>query len=143
MMKILASGWEKTFSRRSPMVMASFARNTAAALRKFHCDVEARARKIGSVIAGLSLLNDQVANYETTLKDLSTAMKDSVSNSQKEISREFTPVIQKAMESAYVECVNEHGEKSSCEVLSMASTDQHRHRSRLLCPHESSYDSPS
>ena len=95
------------------MVMASFARNSAACLKKFHKDIEARARQIGTGIAGLSMLQQQVGNYESILKDLSTAVKDTINTNQKEINREFVPVIEQAMAAAYDACVEERG-KPSC-----------------------------
>ena len=91
------------------MVMASFARNSAACLKKFHKDIEARARQIGTGIAGLSMLQQQVGNYESILKDLSMAVKDTINNNQKEINREFVPVIEQAMAAAYDTCVEERG----------------------------------
>ena len=91
------------------MVMASFARNAAACLKKFHKDIEARARQIGTGIAGLSMLQQQVGNYESILKDLSTAVKDTINTNQKEINREFVPVIEQAMAAAYEACVEERG----------------------------------
>lgn len=109
MMKLLASGWEKVFSRRSPIVMASFARKAAACLKKFHKDIEARARQIGTGIAGLHMLQQQVGNYENILKDLSATVKDTINTNQKEINREFVPVIEQAMAAAYEACVEERG----------------------------------
>ena len=91
------------------MVMASFARNAAACLKKFHKDIEARARQIGTGIAGLSMLQQQVGNYESILKDLSTLVKDTINTNQKEINREFVPVIEQAMAAAYEACVEERG----------------------------------
>ena len=97
MLRILAGGWEKTFSRRLPLVMASFSRNSSTALRNFHRDVEARARNLGSNIAGLSMLEHQVSNYENLLKDLSAVVKVTISTAQKDINREFIPVIERAV----------------------------------------------
>lgn len=109
MMKILASGWEKTFARRLPMVMATFGRKAASQLKKFHSDIESRARKIGSSIAGLSMLQHQISTYESILKDLSNSAKDTINTKQKDINREFVPVIERAMIMAYEQCVNESG----------------------------------
>lgn len=109
MMKVLASGWEKTFSRRSPAVMASFSRNAGSILRDFHRDVDTRARKVGSGLAGLHMLQQQVRVYDDILKDLSNTMRDTINAQQKEVNREFTPVIQRAMANAYKECVDESG----------------------------------
>ena len=91
------------------MVMASFARNAPKSLNKFHKDIEARARQIGTGIAGLHMLQQQVGNYENFFKDLSATVKDTINTNQKEINREFVPVIEQAMEAAYEACVEERG----------------------------------
>ena len=91
------------------MVMASFARNAGACLKKFHADIENRARQIGTGIAGIHMLQQQVGNYENILKDLSTAIKDTINTEQKEINREFVPVVERAMAAAYEACVEERG----------------------------------
>lgn len=91
------------------MVMASFARNAAACLKKFHKDIEARARQIGTGIAGLHMLQQQVGNYENLLKDLSASVKETINTNQKEINRQFVPVIEQAMAAAYEACVEERG----------------------------------
>jgi hypothetical protein len=91
------------------MVMATFARHAASSLKKFHRDIDARARRIGAGIASLSMLQQQLSVYETVLKDLSTMAKDTINTHQKEINREFTPVIERAMQTAYQQCVDERG----------------------------------
>lgn len=109
MMKVIASGWEKTFSRRLPMVMAGFVREASKLLQAFHRDVESRARKVGLGIAGLHGLKQQLEVYESILKDLSNAAKEMINNNQKETNRAFVPVIQEAMGPAYDACVAECG----------------------------------
>ena len=91
------------------MVMANFVRYTTSALRKFHRDIEARARKVSGGTAGLSMLQQQVSVYETILKDLSMMAKDIISTAQKDINRDFAPIIERAMLPAYEQCVNECG----------------------------------
>ena len=109
MLKVLASGWEKTFSRRSPAVMASFSKNAGSVLRDFHRDVDTRARKVGAGLAGLHMLQQQVRVYDDIFKDLSNTMRDTINAQQKEVNREFTPVIERAMGEAYKLCVDESG----------------------------------
>ncbi|KAI9881074.1 MAG: hypothetical protein M1830_008232 [Pleopsidium flavum] len=109
MMKVLAPGWEKTFSRRSPAVMASFARNASSLLKDFHHEMDARARQTGAGIAGLHMLQQQLRVYEEMFKDLSNEVKESINTQQKEINREFVPVITAVMEPAYTACVQECG----------------------------------
>lgn len=91
------------------MAMASFVRNTSSLLRNFHHDVEGRARKFGTGIAGLSTLQQQATIYEALFNDLATTAKNKIDTSQKDINREFTRVIEVAMFTAYEQCVNEHG----------------------------------
>ena len=136
MMKIIASGWDKVFSRRSPMVMASFSRNSANCLRKFHKDTEARARQAGIGIAGLHMLQQQVVNYENLLKDLSASTKETINSNQKEINREFVPVIEQAMEVAYEQCNAERGELPCLDPIRQTRTYCYRYWE--LCPYESS-----
>ena len=101
------------------MVMASFARNAAACLKKFHKDIEARARQIGTGIAGLHMLQQQVGNYENVLKDLSASVKETINTNQKEINRQFVPIIEQAMAAAYEACVEERG-KRPCAFRSLS-----------------------
>ncbi|MCJ1231836.1 hypothetical protein MMC12_008515, partial [Toensbergia leucococca] len=109
MMKVIASGWEKTFSRRSPAVMAGFARNATSLLQEFHRDIDSRARRVGAGIAGLHMLRQQLGVYENILKDISNTARETVNTSQKDINRGFTPVIEAAMIAAYETCVAECG----------------------------------
>lgn len=93
--------------------MSSFIRRSAELLRAFHRDVDGRARKVGAGIAGLAMLQQQLGVYEIILKDLTGTVKDTINNGQKEINREFTPVIARAMIAAYEACVNESGKKKA------------------------------
>ena len=108
-MKVLASGWEKTFTRRSPAVMASFSKSVGSVLRDFHRDVDTRARKVGAGLAGLHMLQQQVRVYDAIFKALSTTMREPINAQQKEANREFIPVIERAMARAYELCVEESG----------------------------------
>lgn len=59
------------------------------------------------------MLQDQVATYATILEDYSATTKDTITAKQKDINREFIPVIEQAMQNAYDVCVVEHG-KNLC-----------------------------
>ena len=109
MIKILAPGWERTFSRKVPVVMALSIRNAAEVLRKFHESVEARAQKVGVGIAGLHMLKQQLQLYEDQMKDLSATITALINGQQRDINREFTPNIESAMIPAYEACAQEHG----------------------------------
>jgi len=128
MMKVLAPGWEKyvldpqtmartkrlpkslrAFSRRAPAVTASFARNAATLIKDFHREIEMRARHNGANIAGLHMLQQQLRVYEEIFKDLANTVRETINTQQKDINREFIPVITAAMEPAYNACVEENG----------------------------------
>lgn len=119
MIKMIAAGWEKTFSRRIPVVTTAFARSAATLLKAFHRDIEARAHKVGASIAGLSMLSHQVATYESIFKDLSSTIKDTIIAQQKEINREFVPIIGQHMEFAYDGCTNESGPGSFARMKAL------------------------
>ena len=109
MMRILAPGWEKTFTRRVPATMAGLARNANNLLQTFHHDVSKRAQMTGTGIAGLGMLQQQLPIYVDIFRDLSVATKDSISQQQKDINREFVPIILQAMNTAYEQCADECG----------------------------------
>lgn len=105
---ILLTGY-RAFSRRLPLVLMSFTRNATEKLNDFHREVESRARKVGAGIAGLHMLQQQLSVYENLFKDLSSVVNNNVNNHQKDINREFTPVIERAMGAGYTACVDECG----------------------------------
>ena len=105
------------------MVLNNFTRVVPNALKKFHREIEARARKIGAGIAGLSMLSQQVSVYEQILKDLATTTKDMIITRQKDINREFVPAIERAMQDSYVWCMEEHG--SGCFARMKAHMNSH------------------
>ena len=129
MMKVIASGWERTFSRRAPAVMALLSRNAAALLSAFHRDVDTRARMLGVGIAGLHMLQQQLTVYEDIFKDLAATTKELINAQQKEINREFTPVIENAMLPAYNTCTGESGPGSYMRMKAAMTghVEQERH----------------
>lgn len=90
-------------------MLLGFTQNATSQLKDFHENAESRARKIGAGIAGLHMLQPQLGVYENIFKDLANLIKETVNNVQKEINREFTPVIERLMSAAYTECVDESG----------------------------------
>ena len=129
MIKILAPGWERAFSRRIPAVMTLSIRNAAEVLRKFHETVEARARSVGMGTAGLHMLKQQLQVYEDQIKDLTSIITTSINTQQKEINRAFTPVIANAMTEAYDACIQERGTGSFARMKQHMTShvDQDRH----------------
>lgn len=111
MIKVIASGWDRTFSRRTPAVLAGLPRSAHNLLRAFHRDIELRVQKTGAILPGLHMLQQQLQVYEDVFKDFANTSKKEIDTLQKDINREFVPVIQTAMTAAYDICVAESGKK--------------------------------
>ena len=109
MLKVLAPGWERTFSRRIPSVLNGLASNAGYLLEEFHRDVEARAMRNGISQASIQMLKHQLPTYKIVFKDLSSSSQNDINNQQKEINRAFVPVIADAMAAAYEDCAAEVG----------------------------------
>ncbi|KAL8946391.1 MAG: hypothetical protein Q9222_007206 [Ikaeria aurantiellina] len=115
--------------------MSSFASRAFEITIDFHREVDDRARKLGSGIAGLSMLQQQLSIYEGVFKDHATSVKDSINAMQKEINREFVPVIQAAVAPAYSTCVYEAGPGSFARMK--AAMDAHLSERRFSMFQES------
>ena len=109
MIKLIAPGWEKAFTRRVQSVLNNFTKAIPAVLKKFHRDIEDRARKIGTGLASLSMLSHQISVYEQVMKDAATSTKDMIMTAQKDMNREFIPVLERVMQPSYEWCEAERG----------------------------------
>ncbi|KAL9025304.1 MAG: hypothetical protein Q9196_005847, partial [Gyalolechia fulgens] len=109
MIKMIAPGWEKVFTRRVQAVMNNFSKTAQAILRQFHSNIEDRARKIGTGLASLSMLSQQIRIYDQILNDFAAATKHMIITRQKDINREFVPVIEHIMQPSYGWCSAEVG----------------------------------
>ena len=109
MLRHLASAWEKCFQRRLPHILQSFTKAGTDLLKKFHAAIEARCRERGHGVARLGLLANQLEAYKAIFKDLADLMVNSVAEAQREINREFTPIVTEAMSPAYEMCTDERG----------------------------------
>ena len=109
MIKHLSTGWERAFARNLPRVLDEFRRKTAALLTSFHQAVEDRAFEKQLGIPGLAMLSQQLKVYSTNLADVSGSVREKINSTQREASREFTPVIRAAMLVAYNYCNAERG----------------------------------
>ena len=105
----LAGVWEKAFQRRLPHILQSFSKIGSELLKKFHTAVELRCREKGHSISRIGLLGTQLTTYRNIFNDLTTTMITRINDGQREINREFTPVIAAAMEPAYQACADERG----------------------------------
>ncbi|KAL8858213.1 MAG: hypothetical protein Q9178_005225 [Gyalolechia marmorata] len=109
MIKLIAPGWEKAFTRRVQSVLNNFTKAIPVVLKKFHRDIEDRARKIGTGLASLSMLSHQISVYEQVMKDAAASTKDMIIAAQKDINREFIPVLERVMQPSYEWCEAESG----------------------------------
>ena len=96
--------------------MSQYARSAGHALQSFHMDVETRARANGAGIAGLAMLTQQLQIYEAIFKDVVAISMEAINARQREINREFTPVIAAAMQTAYEAVENEGGKSNQKQV---------------------------
>ncbi|KAI7569412.1 hypothetical protein KC317_g3361 [Hortaea werneckii] len=99
--KQLASAWEKAFQRRLPHILQSFTKAGSAMLKKFHQAVADRCRQQGQSIARIGMLKTQLGAYDAIIKDMANNMIRQINDGQRDINREFTPVISQAMSPAY------------------------------------------
>ncbi|MCJ1248606.1 hypothetical protein MMC30_005824 [Trapelia coarctata] len=106
MIKVIAGGWDRTFSRRTPTVLSGLPRSAHNLLRAFHKEIE---QKTGAILPGLHVLQQQLQVYEQVFQDLEDTTKKELNSRQKDINREFVPVIQTAMTEAYDICEAERG----------------------------------
>jgi hypothetical protein len=107
--KAIAGGWEKAFVRRIPHILDRVGKDAGKILRKFHAEVEARALKTGVVAPALHMVHSQLSAWERGFHDFATVTRDEMLNQQKDINREFEPVIEEAMTLGYEICVAERG----------------------------------
>jgi len=111
-MKHIANGWEKTFTRRIPGVFTILVTTVDRLLNTFHDEVEKRAVKQGGNMAKFYMLRNQLQAYREVIKDASNKTKNEISARQKDINREFVPVITLNMLPAYQHCTEERGQGS-------------------------------
>ncbi|KAL1618669.1 hypothetical protein SLS54_007105 [Diplodia seriata] len=112
MIKQIATGWERAFQRALPAQLDKFKKMTLEVLTNFHNTVTMRARELGVSTVAVAALSRQLNSYEPFLKGQVESIKAMMTTIQREVNREFTPVIAAAMEHAYHMCLTEHGSGS-------------------------------
>ncbi|KAH6648251.1 hypothetical protein BKA67DRAFT_522596 [Truncatella angustata] len=108
----LATGWERAFQRRLPIILEQFAANSKALLSKFHQAAVERAQQRHTNVHGVMMLSQQILAHIRTLSELPATLKATITDLQREASREFVPVIMEAMRYAYYTCTEERGNGS-------------------------------
>nr|OQO23405.1 hypothetical protein B0A51_11937 [Rachicladosporium sp. CCFEE 5018] len=90
-------------------ILKGFTKSAGTTLKDFHTALEARFSQKGHGLARIGRLRNQLGAYEAIFTDLAQTMIQGIQEKQREINREFTPVIASAMESAYIHYTNESG----------------------------------
>lgn len=105
----LATGWERVFQNRIPVILGEFAKLSSKLLDVFHKEVADRAKGRDANGTGIGILAKQIAGHCRTLNDVPKNVNATITELQRDASREFAPVIVKAMNDAYQTCVLERG----------------------------------
>ncbi|OQO03091.1 hypothetical protein B0A48_11346 [Cryoendolithus antarcticus] len=98
-----------TYKAILPAILKGFTKSAGTTLKDFHTALKARFSQKGHGLARIGRLRNQLGAYEALFTDLAQTMIQGVHEKQREINREFTPVIASAIESAYIHCTNESG----------------------------------
>ncbi|KUI73699.1 Nuclear GTPase SLIP-GC [Cytospora mali] len=108
--KQLAGNWERTFQRRLPSALEAFAETCKEIMKAFHDDaINGIQQNLTRNPAGLNMLNQQVRIYTVAMEAAPAALRTAITERQRNANREFTPVIQEAMQHAYDVCTAERG----------------------------------
>ena len=109
LIKNLASNWERAFSGKLPKVLRDLNGKLSRLLTTFHAEVNASAMKQGVSVAGLAMLNHQNVIYTSLINELITQAMDMMTSIQRNVNRDFTPVIANKLASAYNTCAADVG----------------------------------
>ena len=112
--------------------MAGLAGNAGDALEQFHSSVEQRTRLIGGPTASLQMLKHQLQTFKATFKDIATSAREEIIAMQKDINREFVPVVAKAMNAAYSGCVAETGAGSFMRMKALMAEHVGREKDEMF-----------
>lgn len=107
--RYLATGWERAFQRRLPAILSEFATVSEGHLEAFYQAALQRSRERFANGAKSFLLTSKISTHKHTLKDLPDRIISTITELQREASRESVPVILKAMTDAYEVCTAERG----------------------------------
>lgn len=78
-------------------------------LEAFHEEVEKRAIRNGASIAQFMMLKHNLSGYLEIVKDAAENSKNEIASKQKDVNREFVPVVTAFMQPAYTYCTQESG----------------------------------
>jgi hypothetical protein len=81
-------------------------------------------------VASFNILQQSIPAYKEIFKDAANVARENLTGRQRDINREFTPVITEYMLDAYADCVAEHGTGSYMRMKNLMAchVDTHRHK---------------
>ncbi|RYP00448.1 hypothetical protein DL763_000800 [Monosporascus cannonballus] len=125
----LATNWERAFQRRLPGILDGFARKARLLLNNFHEAARARAVQRHTNAGALWTLGNQILAHIRTLQDLPNMLRATITDLQRDASREFTPVIMDSMMDAYQACTAESGpgQYNRMKTIMVGHVDHSRH----------------
>ncbi|KAI1268139.1 hypothetical protein F5Y18DRAFT_377543 [Xylariaceae sp. FL1019] len=127
--KNAASGWEKTFQRKLPAILQSFANEALAKLQAFHQATELRAQRQNMNVVGLITLKSQLVAHIRRVQSFPADIQTQVTELQREANREAIPVIGHMMGPAYQVCAAECG--IGCYARMKTAMDDHVEHARF------------
>lgn len=107
--KQLAGVWERTFQQRIPSALGGFIKACKVDLDMFHDDVATNVPGAAANPTGLNMLSQQKRTHQNMLDAAPNFIRASITESQRQANRGFTPVVQQAMQPAYDACARERG----------------------------------
>jgi hypothetical protein len=107
--KGLAQWWEKAFQFRLPEIFNCFPNTASTLMRDFHDAVETQCIQHSIGVSRIARLRDNNVVLELAFTDLAKMTIGNITEAQREINREFNPVIAATMASAYNRCSQENG----------------------------------
>lgn len=127
--KQLAGPWERIFQRLIPAALDGLVRKSKGVIETFHRDALSGVQDSGRNPAGINMLNQQLRTQAAALLEMPTPFKALVTDKQRDANREFTPMIQQAMQQGYTICTDERGPGSYARMKTamQSHVDRERH----------------
>jgi len=105
----LSGLWERCFGRNWKTIIGEMVVQCTSYVDIFHAHFKDNAEDLHVPLDILALLDRQQGNFHASLKSVATAATAQLAAKQREINREFTPVIAAAMNPVYTLVVDERG----------------------------------
>ncbi|QSS64668.1 hypothetical protein I7I51_01738 [Histoplasma capsulatum] len=110
MMPILAASWERSFSRLIPKMLSRFAETSYGYVKGLN---ESLAPRLSARTANPNItlkLKSQLATYQASFKEISSASDAMLNQSHKAANRAFVPIIAAELKEAYEDCGSASGQ---------------------------------